>query len=47
MTCFYCILKDILKFCIKDENTDGITCQLEIQFSSMNIFSVRSTIKVE
>jgi hypothetical protein len=34
---FSLFIKVILKLCIVDETTDGITYQLEVQFSSKNI----------
>ena len=37
----------ILKLYIVNENIDEITCQLEVQFSGMNIFNVGSTTNIE
>jgi hypothetical protein len=39
--------KVILKLCIINENINEITHQLEVQFSSINIFTARTTTNFE
>ena len=36
-----------MKFCVVDKNTSKITIQLEMQFSSMNTSTIRSTTNIE